>query len=51
MSEPGSDQFAGSQTRGVAEVQHESPTKLLAELKALEVDILKGLAELEEVLR
>ncbi|PTU31359.1 type I restriction-modification system subunit M [Stenotrophobium rhamnosiphilum] len=33
-----------------AEVQHESPKKILAELKALEVEILKGMEELEGML-
>lgn len=33
-----------------AEVQHESPKKILAELKALEAEILKGMEELEGML-
>lgn len=34
-----------------AEVQHESPKKILAELKALEAEILKGMEDLERMLQ
>jgi type I restriction enzyme M protein len=34
-----------------AQVQHDSPRKILAELKALEVEIMRGMEELEEMLQ
>jgi len=33
-----------------SQVQHEPPKKILAELKALELEILKGMEELEGML-